>query len=84
MNFLVEVLATKDLTYKQKGHKTMMAEFEIDSWIFLQLQRNSTVESEATADYLQEIANRSLTKNALSSVLSAQYQADLLSGKMQA
>lgn len=38
-SFLVEVLATKDLTYKQEGHKTMVAEFEIDSWIFLQLRQ---------------------------------------------
>lgn len=29
-SFLVEVLATKDLTYKQEGHKTMVAEFEIE------------------------------------------------------
>lgn len=34
----MEALATEDLTYKQKGHKTM-AEFEIDSLRLLQLEQ---------------------------------------------
>lgn len=80
-SFLVEVLATKDVTYKQRGHKTM-AECEVDNSIFLQLERG--LQGGAGSDCCWLVtADHSPRKVSFSHIFPVQHQLQLLSRKMQ-